>query len=176
MPVGPTLKSIFNRVDANADGALDRAEVKKFVEDADVGTGLFAGKKVSGAVDSFTDQFDVNKDGKVHWDEFASKGRGLIPGAAQNATGAEITEAGRKLVERADANGDGALTRDEIKEAILPQLEANNVSMAGTKAEIGAKVVVHMLDENRDGKVGQAEVDSLAADIAAQLAAAREPR
>ena len=66
---GPTLRGIFNRVDVNRDGSLDRAEVKKFVEDADVGSGLFGGKKVNGATDAFVDAFDGNKDGRVGWEE-----------------------------------------------------------------------------------------------------------
>lgn len=176
MSVGPTLKSIFGRVDTNKDNSLDRAEVKKFVEDAGVGSGFFAGKKVNGATDAFVDQFDGDKDGKVGWDEFRSKGRSLIPGAAQNATPAEVKAAAGGLVDRADGNKDGAVTVGELARTIEPELEARNVDMAGTKAEIGAKLGVRMLDHNGDGKISRAEVDSLADDVAKELAALRNPR
>ena len=170
---GPTLRGIFNRVDVNRDGSLDRAEVKKFVEDADVGSGLFGGKKVNGATDAFVDAFDGNKDGRVGWEEFQAKGQSLIPGAAKDATPAQVQEAADKLVARADTNGDGNVTRDELKGIIEPELEKANVSMAGTKAEIGAKLGVAMLDADGNGSISRGEVDSLAKDVAAQLALAR---
>ena len=87
---GPTLRGIFNRVDTNRDGSLERAEVKKFVEDAGVDSGLFGGKKVSGATDAFVDTFDGDKNGNVSWQEFQAKGQSLIPGAAKDATPAQV--------------------------------------------------------------------------------------
>ena len=170
---GPTLRGIFNRVDTNRDGSLERAEVKKFVEDAGVDSGLFGGKKVSGATDAFVDTFDGDKNGNVSWQEFQAKGQSLIPGAAKDATPAQVQEAADKLVSRADANGDATVSRDELKNLIEPELEKAGVGMAGTKAEIGAKLGVAMLDENRDGNISKAEVDSLAKDVSAQLALAR---
>ncbi|MEW5853317.1 MAG: EF-hand domain-containing protein [Myxococcota bacterium] len=170
---GPTLRGIFNRVDVNRDGALDKAEVKKFVEDAKVGEGMFAGKKVSGAVDAFMDTFDTDKNGKVGWDEFAAKGQNLIPGAAKDATPADVVRAADDLVTKADANHDGAVVKDELKDMIEPQLEAAGVSMSGTKADIAAKIGVHALDDNGDGKITRDETRSLATDVAKQLQLAR---
>lgn len=168
-----TLRGIFNRVDSNGDGAVTRNEVRSFVEAAGVGEGLFAGAKVSGATDAFMDAFDPQRTGRVTWDQFAARGAALIPGAAADSSPEAVRAAAENLVTGADTNRDGQLTRGEISSNVERALNEQGVGMASTKADIAARVAVHMLDGNGDGRVGRDEVRSLANDVARELARVR---
>lgn len=175
---GPTINSIFTRIDTRADGALTRSEVKSMVEKAGVGGGLFGGIKVDQATDAFMDQLDTNKDGKIVLDELNTQLKDLVTKLGQNEPGKSIPEIAGEWFAKADTSKNGQLTKDEVKAPIKQALEDAGQSMADLKADIAAKIGVHLLDEDRSGQVSRAEVDSLAADIerATQPPAPAEPK
>src|SRR4051794_15101491 len=104
-----TVRSIFNRMDSNRDGSVDRAEAKTFVEAAGVTS------HVDSAVGTFMDSFDPGRTGRVSWDQFASRAGALIPGTA---AGADMRSAANDLLRKVDTNHDGAMDRQEIQSSV----------------------------------------------------------
>lgn len=170
MPVTlPTVRSVFNRVDTSGDNAISRDEVESFVRAAGVGSGFLGGSKVSAAVDGFMDKFAQGGQDTVSYAQFAARAQALIPGAARNATAAQIQANANKLFKDADANDDGDITEGELVDAVKKELDARGAFMAGTKAEVGAKLAMHMLDADGAGRVSKAQIMGLADDVVAQL-------
>lgn len=165
---GPTVQSIFNRIDRNGDGALTRAEVKKMVEDAKVGGGLLGGVKVNQATDAFMERLDANKDGQVSLQEVGDQLKELVQSLGKNVPGKSIPEIAAEWFNTADTSRDGKLSPSEVKAPVKKALEDAGQSMADLKADIAAKIAVHLLDENRSGQVDRSELDSLAKDIEAR--------
>lgn len=174
---GPTINSIFSRIDTRADGALTRSEVKSMVEKAKVGGGIFGGIKVDQATDAFMDNLDTNADGKIVLDEVSTKLKDLVTSLGQNEPGKSIPDIAAEWFARADSSSNGQLSKDEIKAPVKEALENAGQSMADLKADIAAKIGLYLLDEDTSGQVSRAEVDSLAADIerATQPPAPAEP-
>jgi hypothetical protein len=163
-------------MDTGRDGQVNKGEMRKFVEDAGV-SGWF-GKVPSAATDAMMDKFDTDKNGNISWDEFASRADTLIPGGTPGGPVSQqaLEERAAAFGRRADTNGDNAASKKEIEAALLPELEQAKASHAGTKAEVGAQLAVHMFDEDKDGKVSQVELKALATDVAREMAAARVGR
>lgn len=169
---GPTMASIFNRIDTNQDHALSRAEVKDMVEKAKVGGGIFGGIKVSQATDAFMKMLDTDQDGSVTDAEIQSQFQALM--AKLPADGDKtIPERADEWFDKVDSSHDGRVTVDEAKAQLKVALEGQD--FADLKAEIGAKIAVYLLDENGNGTADRAEVQSLAEDVAAQSQPAPEP-
>lgn len=101
----------FTKEDVNGDGLLQRSEVAKMPEE-------------------FFTKLDANKDGALSKDELASmkhhgkspeEGRARpLPGDENNdgvVTKAEAVAGSQKWAKKIDANGDGTLTKEELKAA-----------------------------------------------------------
>lgn len=170
--VGPTVRSIFTKVDVQkADGSLSRDEVEAMIRKAKVGGGLFGGIVLSMATDAFMDTLDTDKSGAIAFDEiktqlktvFSQIGGSMDPNLPQDP--AEIPAKVKEWFDLTDASKDGKLTVKEAQAQIQRILEEKDVDMAGTKAEVAAKIAVYLVDENADGFVSWDEVDSLTQDV-----------
>ena len=110
------LDHIFELLDANADGAIDRAEIEARHEarfaaaDLD-GDGLLtademraaAAKRAERRIAGMVSRLDKNGDGAIARDEFAAM------------SGGRFERRGARMFERFDANGDGQVTREEAE-------------------------------------------------------------
>ena len=165
MPV--TLRQLFTRI-AGAAAAITTPKVETFLSDAGVGSGLFGGTKVSMAASKFMDKFDASS-GTLTWDCFCRKGLSLLPpGLAAKADAATVTAEVDKLFNQLDPSNRG-LTVGELSKHIEDELVRRGKSFAGTQAEIGAKVLLHALDENGDKRLQRAEVRGFALDVVTQV-------
>jgi len=114
------LRAAFNHFDRNKDGFLNATEVQNIFSDTGVAQMLQNGYYQPTPQDLPTlERLDTDKDGKVSFHEYAAYYKASTalllrpqPPAAENPYGAAITEALFKLM---DANGDGKLTKDEVK-------------------------------------------------------------
>ena len=167
---GPTLDSVFARVDSNSDKAVTRDEIKSTARDAGLGRGLFGGIVVSRVADTFMDTFDADSSGGVKIDEFRAKGATLLPGVdaptgPQNNPGQLVAEAMR-VFDKMDGNANNKLDETEIREFVKNRLEELDISRAETKADISAKLSLHLLDDDGNRHLDRDEVKTLASDIA----------
>ncbi len=165
---GPTIGSIFSRIDTRVDGALSRDEVKSMVEKAKVGGGIFGGIKVDQATDAFMDALDTDKNGKIVLDEVGAQLKALVAKLGEGQDGKSIPEIASEWFTKADTSRDDKLTQAEVKAPVKQALEDAGQSMADLKADIAAKIAVYLLDEDKSGQVSRGEVDSLAQDIQTQ--------
>lgn len=168
---GPTVKSVFGRIDTNHDGVATRAEVLAMVKAAKVGGGIFGGIEQSLATDAFMDQLDANNDGKIAMDEVMTKLTALVGASGQTEPG-QVTQKALEWFDTADTSHDGKLNQAELKKTIQTALENSGQSMADKKADIASKIGIYLADENHDGVVGRGEVEALAQDVEAQTKSA----
>src|SRR5262245_60563133 len=105
---------IFSKLDANGDGAIDKAELPSFVQ-------MAAGSDDANPVDvdGLFAKLDADSDGAVSKDEFGQaaqqlhdelRGQQLGPGGA----GFDLTQVINNLYAKADANGDGSVDDSEL--------------------------------------------------------------
>lgn len=106
------MMAMMMRADTNHDGVISREEA-------------------IAAVDEQFAQLDTNHDGKIKHDELARLGAGGDPRGAMMV----------RALERADANGDGTITREEFRAQAMQRFDR--------------------LDTNHDGKVDQAEIAAM---------------
>jgi len=169
---GPTLASIFNRIDSNQDQSLSRDEVKSMVEKANVGGGIFGGIKVGQATDAFMKMLDTDQDGSVTDAEIQTQFTALMSKLPADGD-KTIPERADEWFDKVDTSHDGQVTVDEAKAQLKVALEGQD--FADLKAEIGAKIAVYLVDESGNGTADRAEVQSLAEDVAAKSQPAPEP-
>ncbi len=163
-----TLRQLFTRI-AGAAAAITKPRVETFLSDACVGSGLFGGTKVTMAASKFMDKFDAAT-GTLSWDAFCKKGLSLLPpGIAAQADAKTVTAEVDKLFNQLDPKDQG-LSVAELSKHIEDELVRRGKSFAGTQAEIGAKVLLHALDDNGDHRLQRAEVRGFALDVVAQVA------
>ncbi|MCC7070738.1 MAG: hypothetical protein IT383_05410 [Deltaproteobacteria bacterium] len=166
MPV--TLRQLFARI-AGTASSISTARVESFLSDAGVGSGFLGGTKVSLAASKFMDKFDASS-GTLSWDSFCKKGMSLLPpGLAAKADAATVSAEVDKLYTQLDPN-DRGLSVAELSKHIEDELVRRGKSFAGTQAEIGAKVLLHALDDNGDHRLQRAEVRGFALDVVSQVA------
>ncbi|MCE9562215.1 MAG: EF-hand domain-containing protein [Planctomycetes bacterium] len=116
------LQKVFDACDRDKDGYLNEKEVQAILSDMGLNQLMQTGYYQPTPQDRPTlERLDTDKNGKVSFDEYlayyktstASVFRAQPP-AADNAGGTAVTEALFKLL---DVNGDGQLTKDEVKAA-----------------------------------------------------------
>lgn len=160
-----SVNRLFQRFDTNKSGGISHDEVKAFGKDAGVAKGFLGSTKNSKTADAVMDTLDANKSGEVTWNEFQAAGSSLLPGLdLKDASPASVGAKASEFFDTLDASGDGKATKAELTDAITKQLEAARQGMASTKGEIGAKMALHALDVNGDGKLGKQEVIGFAQD------------
>jgi Ca2+-binding EF-hand superfamily protein len=164
--IGQLLKEVFDGIDVNKDGSLDRKELS----DA-YGTLLNTTEDKSGKSwknllldaglnpDFYVfEQLDSNDDGKVTWEEFIST---LQPEPDMN-------KFLRRTFDKIDANSDGSISKEELRDNFEIVLDLGS-PLAGKKtfrtmlqeAGINPKFCnFDKLDTNHDGKITWAEFES----------------
>jgi Ca2+-binding EF-hand superfamily protein len=143
----PFLKRLFERLDTNGDGKLDKDELaagQKLVRQR-FGPGAAAAKEqVDRFVTRTLEQFDTNKDGKISKDE--ARGR-----LAEN-------------FDRLDANKDGFLDKEELRRAAAMFLGApGNPPAAGDRPARPEQPALQVpdfdaLDRDADGRLTRDEL------------------
>lgn len=174
----PTLKAIFNRLDSNRNGRISEDEVKEAARKAGVDVGMFGGMKVAKTAEAFIDAFDgSDADKEVSWAEFKGKAQSMLPdrvaAAVQQGDTQQVTRTVQQLMQEADASRDGKLNRGEIAKAGQDALDKKGVAMAGTIADVGAKMSIALLDENGDRQISRQELETTALDAVQELS--KEP-
>jgi hypothetical protein len=156
-----TLDVLFRRI-AGSAGAIGRPQVESFLKDAGVGDGLLGGAKVSLAADAFLDKFGKKQ---LTWESFVAQGRALLPGELQkSADRATVEREIDKLFSALDKDGRG-ISMDVLTAHLKALAEAKGQSMAGAKADVGAKILMHALDDNGDRRLQKDELKGFALDI-----------
>lgn len=163
-----TLRGVFGQLDGNGDSAINKSEVKAYVEEAGVGGGILGGVMVSQATQEILSAFDTNRDGKITWDEFCANSRGSffptsIFGNGPLGAAVHAWEASADV-----SHADKMLTVDEARVAFKKAFDAQGVDHAKERADVSAKLLVHVVDENKDGRASFEELDSLALEIEKQ--------
>ena len=168
MPV--TLRQLFDRIagpGGSQTGTVTKERLEQFVEDAGVENGWLM-PKASLAAGAFMDKFDDGR-GKVSWDRFRTQGMALVPPGllqqvdAQKVAG-EVDARWREL----DPKGKGAVDAPTLGNYLEAQLAARGQAFAGTKADAGAKVLLHALDANGDGLLQKDELKGFLLDVVAE--------
>ncbi|MBA4188094.1 MAG: hypothetical protein C0467_08750 [Planctomycetaceae bacterium] len=116
------LRNAYEYFDRDKDGFLNEKETQSIFSDMGVNVLLQNGFYQATPQDRPTlERLDSDRNGRVSFDEYLAyylvSSANLVrpqPAVAENATGAAVTEALFKML---DANGDGKLTRDEVKAA-----------------------------------------------------------
>lgn len=167
---GPTVQSLFDKIDSNGDGDVTRSETVSALKKA--GINGFFGIEANMAADAFMDAADTDGNGKVAIAELETQLKGALAGSAE---GRPVTELAEEWFGGADSSGDGKLTRGELEDDLEGRLSDAGQSMAGKKAEIGAKAAIYLIDTDGDGKASLDEVMSLAEDIESRREDATAP-
>jgi collagen type III alpha len=138
------LRQFFDRVDVNSDGKIDAAEFREVAARLGGGApGRPAGAGGDGelaeiirrlSADGF-DRNDANKDGKITLEE--------VPEGRQR-------EAFKRVIERVDADGDKAVTKEEFAKAAL----------AARGADAGPMPLIRLLDADGNGEISAEEISN----------------
>src|SRR4051812_35664375 len=159
--VGPTVRSVFDRIDTDKNAEVSRDEVETMIKDAKVGGGLFGGIVVSMAADKFMEALDTDKNGTIVFDEVKAQLKGLFaqigtptgsdPNLPQDP--AQIPGKVQEWFNLTDTSKDGALNLDEAQKKITEILNEKKVDMADKVGEVVAKIATYLGDEDKSGKV-----------------------
>jgi Ca2+-binding EF-hand superfamily protein len=177
---GFSIRQIFNRIDGNKDNKISKKELKKMAGDAGLDPGGFLKvDEQSGIADAFLDKFDSDKNKNVSWKEFQKNAIKMVPANAYGPDGKidekQVTDAVQKQFSDIDKCGDGKLSSAEIQDFTTKKLEQADVWFPETKAKLGTKVAVHLLDADKDGALNKDEVMTPVKDAVQQLNDAKKP-
>jgi Ca2+-binding EF-hand superfamily protein len=149
------LKSLFSKIDLNADGRLDAKELAKALKEE---SSLEQMLEKAGYNSHYyvLEQLDSNQDGAVSWDEFkvclTSK---ADEGAAKNQADSDAKDAAINLLKslfgKVDADANGKLDAKELAAALRSEpFLAKVLEQAGLNSQF---YVLEQLDSNNDGTV-----------------------
>ena len=164
-----TLRSIFKRLDQNGDGKVSRAEVEAFARAAEIDDGLLGPLKLKGTVDAIMDAFDADGDAHITFDEFCAKASTLLPVGLELDPDSDDPDHVRDTVSAFTAmvdskRKDGGIDQGELTDYIAGKLRESGDPTAKMKAKVAAKMAVHTLDGDGDGKIDADELTSFAED------------
>jgi Ca2+-binding EF-hand superfamily protein len=159
------LKSVFDRLDANKDGVVSQDELSANMCQILDCSDLVSQKNVRDLLKDaglnpechLFEKLDMNKDGKVTWDEFKANLRPAV----------DVTDLLKKVFFNLDANGDGTVSKDELSATFSRMLDC---SLMKTKKSFRTLIsdaglnpdfyVFEQLDINQDGKITWEEFES----------------
>jgi Ca2+-binding EF-hand superfamily protein len=133
-------KELLAKLDSNSDGAVDQDELKSALSQ----------KTDDGLLVSLSKNFadlDSDESGSLSSEEMAA----MAPAPPPPRDQAPNTELADALISALDADGDGAVSSDEL---------SNGLANAGSSAD--STEIFSALDKNKDGSVSQDELASLA--------------
>ena len=142
-------RNLFDRLvqtsDADKDGKLSRSEFAAGIESKRPARQLteklpeaYAGGGAGIDPDKIFGRFDANRDGKIVAAEVPDEGRGIF----------------ERLLARADKNGDGELTKQELVDAV----NLLKPAAAGKPGQMDPARIFDNLDANSDGKLSADEI------------------
>jgi hypothetical protein len=158
-----SVRQLFQRI-TGADRALTYDNVKAFVEDAGVESGFFidrAGMAATAVMDKFDDG-----SGAVSWDRFRGKAIALVPPGMFDKL--DVKELAQQLDAQwslLDPKGTGSISTGALAAHLERELDRRGKSFSGEKADAGAKILVHALDENGNKKLERAELEGFLKDV-----------
>lgn len=166
----PTLRGIFDRLDRDKSGDVDRSDLKKHLTELEIGTGFFGGTILKKAVDAFMKKLDADGDDRVTWQELVQGGAHLLPPGLATGSG----KLDRDLAPSVFAAIAGASPKadvDAVASFVAQKLVGSPLALvSGTVSESAAKVAVDALDADRDGAFTKEDLLALVDDINAELA------
>ena len=161
MPV--TLRHLFDRIAGTAQ-TLTQSGMQTFIEGAGVSNSFFM-PKASLAAKAFMDKFDDGS-GCVSWDKFRKRGMALVPpGLLGQVDAKRIAQEVDARWSQLDSRGRGAVDVKTLSTFIEAQLDKRGANFAGTKAEAGAQVLLHALDDNHDSLLQKDELKGFLLDV-----------
>jgi len=159
------LKTIFDSIDANADGNVSKDELMTALgKDENLGALI----KESGLDQDYNalEKLQTSTDGRVTWDEFqanlkkAAVAEVLKTGnvaAVELAADEKALQQLRKVFDALDSNKDGAVSKDELTAGL-----AKDESLGQLITEAGFNPEYHVLedlDSNADGRIAWVEFE-----------------
>jgi len=153
------LKTIFSSIDANKDGNVSKAELKRAMEkDASI-VALIKDASLNQEYNDL-EQLQTGKDGHVTWEEFlanlkeAAKKEVMETGAVQGielAADAKALQQLKKLFDSLDSNKDGAVSAEELTAGMGKLVGLGQLLL---EADFNPDSnVLEQLDTNKDGKI-----------------------
>lgn len=168
--VKPGLRGLFDRLDRDKSGDLDRDKIKQHLLDLDIGTGFFGGTILSKAADTFMAKLDSDGDDRVTWKEFVIGGKHLLPPGITTSEG-KLDRDLAASVFAAIAGASPSAGVDAVKVFVGQKLSGSPLALvSGTVSDAAAKVAVDALDADGDGAFTKNDLLALVDDINAELA------
>jgi hypothetical protein len=159
-----TVHQLFTRI-TGTERTLTRDNVKKFVTEAGVSSS-FLFDSAGAAADAVMEKLDPKKTGKVSWDQFRGEALSLLPpGLLRTLDAKHVGQEVEVQWARLDPHGLGEVKPSKVTALLTKELAAQKVSFAGMKAEVGAKILMHALDENGDKKLQKSELAGFVTDV-----------
>jgi hypothetical protein len=131
--------SFLDKFDTNKDNSVSWKEFQKnsmslIPKDAFNGTGQIDAEKVKGQVSDVVDNVDTDKDGKLSKKEMETFGEASLKEAGESFAGTKAEIGTKVATHLLDADGDNALSKDEILTPVEDAVKEVNKA----KAEDGA--------------------------------------
>ena len=156
-PVSSPVGDAFKGVDANEDGELSAAELRKAFTEA-AGNSYRAGL----AGTAIRNAFDTDGNRKVSEDELRGGLNGVI---AANGEGATIEEMAADVFGKLDTDGDGSISAAEIQAPLQEAFKAQGDRLHRSRSAAVADVAVSTFDADGNGAIDAAEFAAVAKDL-----------
>lgn len=148
-PTAKLREKMFERLDANSDGSIDKSELTDALGNNGVST-----DQASQIADQFFQDFDGNGDGSVTQDEAKSGFQKIAAESKSVLLQAQEDQRAQDLFAKLDTDGDGSVTEAEFAAGAPKKGEASG-GEGPDSSELFAK-----LDANGDGSLDQSELEA----------------
>jgi hypothetical protein len=166
----PSLRGLFDRIDRDQSGSIERKDLETHLSDLGIGGGLLGGSILKKAVNAVLTKLDADGDGSITWQEFVVGGKHLLPPGLLDPSGK--LDANLAAPVFASIAGSSPLAGVPAVQAFVAhKLKGTPMSLlSGTISEGAAKVAVDALDGDGDGGFSHQDLVALIQDINAELA------